>query len=81
MLVSFAWEEVTPGGGGGGGSGPSRLLAVTESRDVRLVSVVTGAAEGVGLVCVSECSAQRLLTMAQDRGSSECGGQTLLTYH
>ncbi|XP_059916690.1 spatacsin isoform X3 [Gadus macrocephalus] len=68
----FAWEEVTPEGGegGGGGGGPSRLLAVTGSQDVCLVTVVTGAADGVGLVCVSECPAGRLLKMAEDSGFS-----------
>ena len=72
LFISFAWEEVTPEGGEGGG-GPSRLLAVTGSQDVCLVTVVTGAADGVGLVCVSECPAGRLLKMAEDSGFSECG--------
>ncbi|CAL8360699.1 unnamed protein product [Lota lota] len=57
----FAWEEVTLGGGE---VGSSRLLAVTGRHDVRLVKVVTEGADGVHLVCVSECPADRLFKMA-----------------
>ncbi|XP_029909066.1 spatacsin isoform X2 [Myripristis murdjan] len=59
----FAWEEPSVPGRGSGGF---RLLAVGSQGDLKLLEVEAERSASISLLCVSECSAERLLqTLAQ----------------